>query len=147
MIINEAHRNERDTINSFYKSTGYKGSWGESERAFYISESSKIIAVVKIENIDDIFTLRGMFVLDSYKKKGYGSELLNHIESTYKNQTLYCIPFAHLNKFYGKIGFEVIPKKEFPSLLKSRIHKYQKNGSNVIAMKRLAKSQTTDRKI
>lgn len=39
----------------------------------------------------------------------------------------YCIPYSHLEKFYGLIGFKIICEKDAPEFLQERFRLYRKN--------------------
>ena len=52
----------------------------------------------------------------------------------------FCIPYAHLDGFYGQIGFEAVPPDDLPPHLARRLAQYraERPGVAVIAMRRKA---------
>lgn len=42
----------------------------------------------------------------------------------------YCIPYDHLENFYGLIGFKIINEEDVPAFLQERIQEYRKRNTD-----------------
>ena len=136
MQIIEAQEDLKAQVNQFYQNMGYHSGWSENELAYCFLSDNAVKGCVKVENIHGVRMLRGMYLDKDLQRKGFGTFLIKHIEPALNETTSYCLPFAHLSKFYGQIGFEKIPCENLPDFLITRFKKYQEMGHNVIAMKR-----------
>ena len=69
-----------------------------------------------------------MRIHPSYQRRGIGSSILKKIENLLEERqisTIFCIPYAHLEAFYGLIGFRRIRHDQAPQFLQQRIEKYR----------------------
>ncbi|MCL6271912.1 GNAT family N-acetyltransferase [Sansalvadorimonas sp. 2012CJ34-2] len=128
----------KNKVNQFYRAAGYSGSWGENEQAYCLSDSDNIVGAVKVESLEGVLILRGMYIASDKQSNGYGSLLLSQIEPVLNKAKSYCLPFDHLEDFYGKAGFVRISETELPAFLQKRLGKYVDQGHSVMAMMREA---------
>lgn len=72
--------------------------------------------------------LRSMLVDEPYQRRDIGTKLLEKFEE-YLNEnrirSVFCIPYAHLDGFYGQIGFRPIRAAEAPNFLQDRMIEYR----------------------
>jgi len=67
------------------------------------------IKKIEKENFNDVLSIHSLIIFDNYRKKGFGSKLLNEVIDKYKNKK--CILIADkredktLPEFYKKNGF------------------------------------------
>lgn len=136
MEIIEAPKTLKNKINNFYKQQGYHSGWGATERAFFTLQNDEITGVVKVEKINEVSILRGMYLADAIQRQGQGTKFIQHIEAVLNETVSYCMPFKHLKGFYSQIGFKQIPVKQLPWFLQTRFSAYEKAGYVIIAMQR-----------
>ena len=136
MKIIEASENLKSQINAFYKDVGYHSNWSPTERAFCSLINNEVVGAVKVENIHSVSILRGMYLTEQIRNKGYGSKFIQFIEPILNKTTSFCIPFAHLEQFYAQIGFKKIKMQQLPLFLQKRFVTYESNGHTIIAMQR-----------
>jgi predicted N-acetyltransferase YhbS len=127
---------EKENINlvkDFYLSVGHTGTsqLSDTERILVAREHEKIIGAVRLVNENGVFQLRTMDVLHEFQKQGIGLKLLESFVELLGNQDCYCIAYAHLKYFYGKIGFEEIVMEEAPQFLQERIIDYRSREKNI----------------
>ncbi len=123
-------------LDSFYQQVGYHSCWGEHERAFCLQADKQIKGSVKVESIHGVSILRGMYLANELHGQGYGSKLLRHIEPLLNQTISYCLPFSHLTDFYNQIRFYPINPQQLSEFLQVRFAEYQKDGYDIVAMKR-----------
>lgn len=117
--IRAAEKHEMTWINSCYDQVEFMHSHFDNEIiaiAEYNGEKAGIGRLVKVDEKN--LELGGMYVFDSFRGKGAAREivsfLLTHVQPS---QTVYCIPFEHLLRFYKQCGFihcsnfEFVPQK------------------------------------
>lgn len=96
MKICEADHCLKEQVNRFYLEEGYHGNWSDRERAFVCITENVIIGSVKVELLNNVAILRGMYVNSAYQRRGIGAQLLKHIEPILNESTAYCMPLAHV---------------------------------------------------
>jgi len=81
--------------------------------------------------------LRTMRVARKFHGQGYGGLILKHFESYLEPEGVektYCLPYAHLENFYGQIGFQVVEKEEAPAFLQERLKEYRQRPESFLCM-------------
>lgn len=136
MKIFEAPYDLRYQINTFYQQQGYHGQWSEKERAFIAMNNGDVIGSVKVECVNQVSILRGMYISPEYQGQKLGTELIKHIEPLLNKTVSYCLPFSHLARFYHQIGFSKAELSMLPAFLTERFCCYEKQGYKIIPMKR-----------
>lgn len=64
--------------------------------------------LVKVD--ENNLELGGMFVFESFRGKGIAKEIVTFLLAYVRpSQTVYCVPFEHLLKFYKQCGFTDCP--------------------------------------
>jgi len=136
MKIVEASENLKTQINTFYKSVGYHSDWSSTERAFCSLINNEVIGAVKVESRHGVSILRGMYLAEPIRNKGYGSKFIQFIEPILNKTTSFCMPFTHLEQFYAQVGFKKIQMQQLPLFLQKRFASYESDGYKIIAMQR-----------
>jgi N-acetylglutamate synthase-like GNAT family acetyltransferase len=93
----------------------------------YIDEV--MVGVVRLCAEENFYTLRTMQVAQDRQGQGVGRLLLNRFKKVLLEQgitTVFCLSYAHLEKFYGGIGFQKIAADEAPVLLQNRLQTFHK---------------------
>ena len=83
--------------------------------------------------------LRSMVIHAPLRSKKIGASILKRFATyldTNNFRSTYCIPYGHLEKFYGLIGFKIINEEDGPAFLQKRIQEYRKNSSNAYMIMR-----------
>ena len=136
MKYRELSSTEKERVNSFYELTSYKQPVSPIDRVFVAESGSEIVGAVRIESLNGVQTLRGMYMHPEYIGKGIGSKLLKFIEPVLNGTKSYCIPFSHLRDFYSQVGFSEIPSQKAPAFLNERYEKYKQAGHKVLILHR-----------
>jgi GNAT superfamily N-acetyltransferase len=136
MKIVEASEDLKNQINTFYKSVGYHSDWSSTERAFCSLLNNEVIGSVKVESVHGVSILRGMYLAESIRNKGYGSKFIQFIEPVLNKSISFCMPFSHLELFYSQVGFKKIKMQQLPLFLQKRFAAYENDGYTIIAMQR-----------
>lgn len=77
-------------------------------------------------------------ILYVYRGRGIARKILFKLAKIIGPRECYCLPWDHLEQFYGSIGFQKIDPKQAPKHLKDRAEEYYEKYKNIIAMKRPA---------
>ena len=117
-------------VDPFYKAYDKPHAARDTDIFFCAFINNEIIATVRFCEEENTPLLRSMLVHENYRSKGIGKDLLRKFELylvTHKVKDTFCIPYLHLIKFYGSIGFEEIEASKAPSFLYERFLSYIKN--------------------
>lgn len=120
----------------FYASQNYSAGAREEDVVIAALDKNKIIGVVRLCREEGVNVLRGMFIDKPYQRKGIGSSMLEKAASLMENKEYYCIPYSHLEDFYGQIGFREIATSAAPAHLQERLARYLGMGNRMMIMKR-----------
>ncbi|MEM8814926.1 MAG: GNAT family N-acetyltransferase [Pseudomonadota bacterium] len=118
----------------FYALTSYSRPIADTDRVVVAEDQGQVVSAVRIEQVDDVFVLRGMYTHPSRVRQGIGASLLRAVEHKLAGRDSYCLPFAYLQGFYGEIGFEAIPEVAAPKFLRRRYAAYIEDDLDVIIM-------------
>jgi N-acetylglutamate synthase-like GNAT family acetyltransferase len=69
--------------------------------------------------------LPGMRVKPEFQRQGIGAQILEEVQLVLEDQECFAMAYAHLENFYGRIGFRKIDKREAPAFLWERIETYR----------------------
>jgi predicted N-acetyltransferase YhbS len=111
----------KDRIIDFYKKCSAKYEPQEAERIFVATIDREIVGAVRLCHEHDRYILRTMQVLPEMRGAGIGLRLLKFFETFLSAHDTYCVAHAHLERFYGKAGFVVIPEDTAPRSIQERI--------------------------
>ena len=130
-----------EDLNDFYKSCGRQTQLSPEDTVLVARLNTETVGAVRLCFEEGTYVLRTMQIKNDLQGKGVGRLMLNHFENLIKDrsiQRIYCMPFAHLEYFYGLIGFKKIESSQAPSLLQRRIQDFHKNhpGEQAILMAR-----------
>ena len=134
MKFRELEVAERPKVNEFYQLTTYKRPVSDSDRVFVAEEAGYIYGAVRIEFLEGVQVLRGMYMHAGHLRKGIGQRLLQAIEPVLAKAESFCIPRDHLFDFYGRAGFRVIEPGDAPGFLAERLESYINEGLPVAIM-------------
>ena len=120
----------------FLREENYKEAIQPADEVFAACIQSEVVGVVRLAHENGVIVLRGMRVKHDLRGRGTGTLMLQKLAETLGSHTCYCIPYAWLLGFYGRIGFERIGPDETPPFLAERLADYQKRGLDVDVMVR-----------
>lgn len=109
----------------FYAERGYGGGIAPDDTVLLAERDGDLIGIVRLAPEEGEIVLRGMQVHPSFQRQGIGLHLLAAVASALGNRTCYCIPYAHLEDFYGRIGFAAVDLADAPPFLRSRVEGYR----------------------
>jgi N-acetylglutamate synthase-like GNAT family acetyltransferase len=114
-----------DRVNTFYKNAGRPTKKLEpNDQVVMAILDDEIVGVVRLCFEQDHYVLRTMQVHPEFQRQGVGQQILNHFEVVLNEQKImksYCFAFAHLEDFYGRIGYKKIENSEAPLFLQQRL--------------------------
>lgn len=105
--IRKANLSEMSWVNDQYDAAGFKHSTFKQEYIAIVEVNGKRAGLGRLQRIDmESAELGGIYVLENYRKLGLAGQIVAHlIGSGTLYKKIYCIPFAHLQKFYMRFGF------------------------------------------
>ena len=130
----------RELVNNFYSSLGSQGQARDFDRFFLAYQNDKLLGCVRFCNEEGVSLLRTMMIESSARRMKIGSRLLLKFEEYLEEHQIkrtYCLPYSHLEKFYGQIGFKKLQGESVPDFLENRLEGYKSKGLDCICMGRL----------
>ncbi len=129
-----------EAIEDFYKSCGYPGSVDDTDQIILATTGSRVIGAIRLVEEEGTHLLRGMYIAEQYQRMGIGALMLKQFEELIVHQkitSIYLTCGAHLNDFYGKIGFKIVTNPHaIPSFLSVRSAGYAKKFGPQLIMQR-----------
>lgn len=123
-------------LQTFYQSCGYMGRISPNDVVFAARENGAVVGTVRLVEESGVLVLRGMYVASNRQHRGIGRRLLAAIERAIGGRECFCIPFSHLENFYGKIGFVKIKESRAPIHLQARLKEYRALSKKIIILRR-----------
>jgi GNAT superfamily N-acetyltransferase len=115
---------EINRVRKFYQLTGYKGEVGPGDVVIGASRGDDLVGAVRVANEHGVQVLRGMRVKPEFQRQGIGARILEEVRLVLEGRECFAIAYAHLENFYGRIGFRKIDEREAPAFLRERIETY-----------------------
>lgn len=134
MKIEKLDINKIDEAQIFYDEQAYTSIIKKGDIVIGAIINDKIVGISRVSNEENVEVLRGMFVAKDFRGNGIGKKMLNELENSFKTNKIYRIPFKHLEKFYGSIGFKKVETEQSPQFLQTRLIKYINAGYDCIMM-------------
>jgi GNAT superfamily N-acetyltransferase len=134
MRIRFAHADELDRVERFYRGTRYDGGVLASDRIVLLELGNRIAGAYRLAAEGGVLVLRGMRVSPELRGHGLGRLLLTVLVTL--REPCHCVPHAHLQPFYGRVGFSPLPRGQGPAFLQDRIRAYRARGLDVVLMLR-----------
>jgi N-acetylglutamate synthase-like GNAT family acetyltransferase len=131
-------------VDAFYAAEGREARLGPRDVVVADRDEIGLVGVVRLCFEDGFVSLRSMQVRKNIQRAGHGRRILNRFAELLKDRGIsevYCMPYSHLEVFYGRIGFVKLTSEEValvPSLLWKRfdMHCNRKPTRPVILMRR-----------
>lgn len=135
MTIRFAEKNEYPAVVAHYQLCHYTAGLSEDDQVV-IAIEDEIVGAVRIASENNVKVLRGMQIAPDWQREGIGSNMLLFLAEHIDLTDCYCLPYRHLIKFYGLIGFEEIDTTDAPSFLTERLKGYVDRGLDTIIMRK-----------
>jgi GNAT superfamily N-acetyltransferase len=132
----EAKTSELPAVVDLYKRMRYSGTIAAGDHVLVAVANEQVVGAVRLCKEFGTSVLRGMYILNDYQRQGVGTILLRESEKHLADGSCYCIPYRHLESFYGQCAFETIDVAKAPQGLIERLEQYKAKGFDVILMKR-----------
>ncbi|WP_299769854.1 GNAT family N-acetyltransferase [uncultured Pseudoteredinibacter sp.] len=124
-------------VTKFYKACRYPAKAGRGERVYCLRLDGQIVAALKLVPktfaAESWLFLRAMCVLPQMQGRGIGKIMLQLLQP-YFDQAVYCYPFAHLENFYGTIGFTRLNPEEATAEMSLAYQRLLDQGRDVLIM-------------
>lgn len=134
-MIYECHRevNRPDVVELaklFYSSLKYNYSPNGKQDIIIIGKNggSSVVSATRLCEENGVAVLRGVQVRPGWQGVGIGTEMVTlviHLAQCNGNDRLWCIPYAHLESYYNKFGFQGVVEGLAPMFLQDRIAGYR----------------------
>ncbi|MBQ4835604.1 GNAT family N-acetyltransferase [Pseudoalteromonas luteoviolacea] len=126
VTIRLAKDDEIHWVNDQYQRVGFKLSSIDSDViAIALIEGQKV-GVGRVQQITEhAAELGGMYVNPDFRGVGVAAKLVAFlVDNASQYASVYCLPFAHLAKFYGKFGFIPVEagEQQVPDIVLSKHH-------------------------
>lgn len=138
LSVTKAVKADKKSIQRFYKAQQYSASFMGFDHCYLLKQQEEIIACVIISQITPShkqFFLHALVVDKSHQKKGFASQLLQHV--TKLHHPLVCFASNTLAALYESQGLQYLPKNLIASLLSEtlvcRFKHYQKQQKSLAA--------------
>lgn len=107
-IVRKIRFDELAWVNSKYTEIQFKHSDFENEIIAVAEMNSEKAGLGRLVSLSSTqFELGGMCVFEQFRKHGLAKMIVKFLlEHTQSEQTIFCLPFAHLKSFYEKFGFQ-----------------------------------------
>ncbi len=123
---------------NFYAERRYGGGIRPEDAVLLAEHDGELAGIVRLTTEEGVVVLRGMQVQPRFQRQGIGKRLLATVVQELDGRSCFCIPYAHLVRFYGGIGFHVMEPAKAPTFLRLRLKRYQDlgDGSEYLIMRR-----------
>lgn len=126
-------------VDPFYEQEGKNHRARSSDLFFVAFRENTIVGACRFCIEEETNLLRSMIVHTSLRSQKIGAQILESFAQYLDKNNLkptYCIPYSHLEKFYGLIEFQKIDEAEAPLFLKERIQTYREKSSDTFIVMR-----------
>lgn len=142
MNIAVASSSDLADIAALYAEAGYGAPVDPADTVLVAKDEAHLIGVVRLCPEHGVTVLRGMQIRSAYQRQGIGAQLVAACRPYLDQHPSYCLPYAHLQPFYGAAGFTLADNADLPDFLAKRLASYLTNGQAVIAMQRPPATKT-----
>ena len=129
----------RSIVDPFYE-RNEKSPCARDEDLFFIAmENATPLGCVRFCVESGTPMLRTMRVDSEHRRRGIGSRLLQAFAEYLDANSIhdvFCLPYSHLDAFYGSVGFERVLPEDAPPFLQERIRAYDPTGALYLVMRR-----------
>jgi len=134
--IRIARPDEHSRVLAVYAALGYRRSINPADTVWLAETAEETVGIVRVAEEQGTLVLRGMRIAEHVRRQRLGTRILEAIAEWLQDRQCYCVPYPHLVGFYGQIRFTIIEPSAAPLFLAERLVDYQRNGEDVILMRR-----------
>ena len=131
-----------DDIAAFYTKVGYGKKPQATDSVLRAYDRGRLVGATRISKEHGVLVLRGMYVETQSQRRGIGRQLLDAVAGEIGSRECWCIPYAHLDEFYSRIGFKECDPDVAPAFLRERVSKYRELGRRVMIMRLVGSPKT-----
>ncbi|MFK3737677.1 GNAT family N-acetyltransferase [Massilia sp. TN1-12] len=125
-----------EAVRALYAAGGYGGGVDVRGAVIVAVLDDAVVGAVRLCVEHGVRVLRGMQVGAGHRRRGIGRALLAACDEAVGDEVAYCLPYANLAAFYGRIGFRLAARDALPAFLQERLGGYAAAGQQVMAMVR-----------
>lgn len=117
-------REYKDETEKFYQECERKTHVEPTDTLIVALSEEKPIGIVRLCFENQAYVLRTMQIHPEVQRQGIGSVILEKFDQVLKDRNIvqiFCMPYDHLESFYGQIGFRKISVGEAPEFLQERL--------------------------
>jgi N-acetylglutamate synthase-like GNAT family acetyltransferase len=131
----------RGQAEEFYKLCNRETQLDTNDTLVVAFHEDTLVGIIRLCFEHECYVLRTMQIHPEFQAQGVGMKVLVRFQELLVERgisTAYCMPYTHLESFYGKIGFAKINEFEAPLFLQERykLHRAKKDHVPAILMKR-----------
>ena len=123
-------------MRAVYAVLGYRRTIDPADTVWLAEAAEGAVGIVRVAAEQGTLVLRGMRIAEHARRQRLGTRMLHAIAEWLRDRECYCVPYPHLQGFYGQIGFVVIDPTAAPAFLAERLANYRRSGEDVILMRR-----------
>jgi GNAT superfamily N-acetyltransferase len=116
---------------SAYAAWGYAREIRPADTVLLVEREDELLGMVRIAPEHGTLVLHGMQVAPAWRRRGVGTRLLEASVRWLAGRECYCVPYAHLDGFYGRTGFLPCAPAEAPGFLVERLEACRDSGRDV----------------
>jgi len=134
--IRIARPDEHGRVLAVYAGLGYRRTIDPADTVWLADAAEGAVGIVRVAAEQRTLVLRGMRIAEHSRRQRLGTRMLHAIADWLQDRECYCVPYPHLQGFYGQIGFTLIDPAAAPAFLAERLVDYRRSGEDVILMRR-----------
>ncbi|MEY2486288.1 MAG: hypothetical protein QOH39_1936 [Verrucomicrobiota bacterium] len=131
--VRRATADDTPRVVNFYAERQYGGEIRPEDAVLLAERDDELVGIVRLAAEEGVVVLRGIQVHPRFQRLGIGKRLLASVADELDGKGCFCIPYVHLVRFYGGIGFHVIEPTKAPTFLRLRLERYQNRGDGRIS--------------
>jgi GNAT superfamily N-acetyltransferase len=136
IAIRHAMVEDLESVLQGYAAWGYRGTITPRDVILMAERGNELVGLVRMVPEEGTLVLRGMYVRPSDRRSGIGRKLLSAATLWLGARECYCVPYEHLEDFYGQGGFQRCDVPTAPPFLQKRLEDYCDRGLNVLLLRR-----------
>ncbi len=94
---------------------------GSDEQLFVARAGQVLVGALRLYPEAQTLVLRTVVVAERWRRRGIGRAMLALASEAIGQRECWCFPWAHLEHFYGAVGFRRVAREEVPRTLLHRL--------------------------